>query len=126
MSKQEIFTSEEFEALTDYQKGYVVYMMGSCDDQPNVPETYECDTKEYADGEFWAMLDVTDSEGQIKADILELDLYMGWHHEIIAELEKEGVTTESQARTAIKGASLRKLGDVGKSIRNTSSKTPRG
>ena len=60
-----ILTKEEFDNLTPYLKGFAVYMMGSREDQPNVPETYipnEAEKEEYEKGNFKAMLNVMDCE----------------------------------------------------------------
>jgi hypothetical protein len=61
--KQKPITAEEFEAASDFNKGYVVYMVGARKDQPNVPKKYDCDSEEYRRGQRQAMIDVMDSEG---------------------------------------------------------------
>lgn len=61
-------TQAQFDALTPYQRGYAVYMLGSRSDEPNVPEE-KCpypagspDAAEWDSGQFQAMLTAQDSE----------------------------------------------------------------
>lgn len=59
-------TAEAFTRLSPWEKGYIVYMIGMKDDQPNVPEIYEPTTNEiaeYESGKFAAVLAVIDTEG---------------------------------------------------------------
>jgi hypothetical protein len=58
-------TPEQFDALTPWEKGYVVYMCGDRDDEPNVPSEYRPaseDAHQYDAGQFAAVLQVQDSE----------------------------------------------------------------
>ncbi len=61
-------TAAEFAALNPRQRGYVVYMCGSRDDEPYVPNEqnpYERGTLEWADwdcGAMQAMLEVQDAD----------------------------------------------------------------
>lgn len=60
-----VFSKQEFDAMSPYQKGYIVYMCGSRDDQPNIPEHYEpteAEKKEFERGQLKAVLDVQDGE----------------------------------------------------------------
>lgn len=60
-----VLSAEDFAMLSPYGKGYAVYMFGSREDQPNVPEEYEPseeDKAEFDRGQFQAVLDVQDSE----------------------------------------------------------------
>ncbi len=57
-------TSEEFEALSPREKGYVVYMRGAWKEQPNIPRHYkpnEEDKKEYEHGGRQAVIEVQDN-----------------------------------------------------------------
>lgn len=59
-------TAEQFDAFEPRTKGYVVYMCGSREDQPNVPETYKPapeDKAEYDAGASAAYIAVLDVEG---------------------------------------------------------------
>lgn len=59
-----IFTAAGFNKLSARSKGYAVYMMGSREDQPDIPEEYEPspkDKEEYERGQFAAMLEAQDS-----------------------------------------------------------------
>ncbi len=59
-------TSDEFLALSPWQRGYAVYMMGEIDDEPNVPNEscpYCSDTaqaEEWYEGQRMAVLDAQD------------------------------------------------------------------
>jgi hypothetical protein len=46
-----------------YDKGYAVYMFGERIDQPNIPSSYDSDSKEYAAGMHQAYIDILDIEG---------------------------------------------------------------
>ena len=60
----DVFSKEDFESMTPYQKGYAVYMFGYNGDQPNVPKDYHPQTQKeirgYQDGEFAAILEAQD------------------------------------------------------------------
>ena len=62
-----MMTKEEFDDLSPHSRGYVVYMAGERDDQPNVPNEenpYEEGTKEYEEwdkGAMAAVIEVQDS-----------------------------------------------------------------
>lgn len=74
-----ILSKEEFDNLTPYLKGYAVYMMGSREDQPNVPENYspsETEKEEYEKGNFKAMLNVMDEEDMVEKVIIN-DVFQG-------------------------------------------------
>jgi len=47
-----MLTKEEFEALSPRDRGYAVYMAGSRDDQPNIPD----ESNPYPDGSIKAAL----------------------------------------------------------------------
>ncbi len=61
-------TSAEFLALSPWQRGYAVYMMGERDDEPNVPDEscpYCVDTaqaEEWHEGQRMAVLDAQDGD----------------------------------------------------------------
>lgn len=63
-----MLTKEEFEALSPRQRGYVVYMYGDRDDQPNVPSEScpyppgSVEWEQYAQGMMTAVLEVQDME----------------------------------------------------------------
>ena len=55
-----------FESLSPYAKGYVVYMCGCLDSEPNIPKKYkasEVDLSEYKRGEMKAIIEIIDVEG---------------------------------------------------------------
>lgn len=59
-------TAQQFSSLSAYEKGFTVYMCGSCKDQPNVPEEYKPaaeDREEYKAGQHTAITAVVDVEG---------------------------------------------------------------
>lgn len=62
----EIISKEEFESATPFIKGYLVYMFGSRQDQPNIPEVYKCENPyeqyQYNQGERHAILLVQDMD----------------------------------------------------------------
>ena len=66
--KKQVLTAAEFAALEPYQRGYIVYMFGARDDQPNVPDEknpYEADSAEakaWDRGAVVACRDVQDME----------------------------------------------------------------
>lgn len=61
-------TAERFAALSPRQRGFVVYMMGSRDDEPHVPDednpyqTGSVEAAEWDEGAFNAYLEVLDGE----------------------------------------------------------------
>lgn len=60
-----VFSKEEFDTATAWQKGYAVYMWGARKDQPNIPKTYkptEEEEKEFKSGGFAALLVVMETE----------------------------------------------------------------
>jgi hypothetical protein len=63
-----MITKEEFEGLSPRDRGYVVYMCGAREDEPNVPAEgciYPKDSedyKEYLAGQHEALLEVIDGE----------------------------------------------------------------
>jgi hypothetical protein len=65
---KEPITREAFLALSPRTRGYVAYMLGARDDEPNVPDEscpYPTGTeqaKEWDEGQFQAVLDAQDSE----------------------------------------------------------------
>lgn len=55
----------EFEALSAYEKGYAIYMLGNRGDEPHVPKTYEPrdgERVEYERGQQQATQDTQDGE----------------------------------------------------------------
>ncbi|KKL64718.1 hypothetical protein LCGC14_2162170 [marine sediment metagenome] len=61
---EQLITKEEFEALNLTAKGYLVYMRGNWDEQPNVPKGYEPTPEEleqYNHGQRIAIIEVQDS-----------------------------------------------------------------
>ena len=62
-------TKEDFEALQPHTRGYAVYMCGSRDDQPNVPDEknpYPEGSKEneqWANGAMAACIEAQESDG---------------------------------------------------------------
>jgi len=61
--RQPEITSDQFEEMSLYDKGYAVYMFGERIDQPNIPSSYDSDSKEYAAGMHQAYIDILDIEG---------------------------------------------------------------
>lgn len=60
-----VVTTQEFAALSAGAKGYAVYMLGSRDDQPNVPETYtptDGERADYAAGQMHAAIEAQEME----------------------------------------------------------------
>lgn len=61
-------TKEQFESLTPFDRGYMVYMCGERDDEPNVPNEknpYPAGSDswvEWIDGQFQAMISVQEME----------------------------------------------------------------
>jgi hypothetical protein len=61
-------TSAEFYKLKPLQRGYVVYMLGELDDEPNVPNesnpypARSADARAWDEGQRRAVLDVQDGE----------------------------------------------------------------
>lgn len=58
-------TPEQFDALTPWEKGYVVYLCGARDDEPNVPEEFHPspeDAEQYDAGQMAGVLFAQDSE----------------------------------------------------------------
>jgi|GEM_PF-5843948 len=59
-----MLTKEEFERLSPRDRGYAVYMLGSRDDQPNVPD----ESNPYQEGtEDWAQWNVGQQLGVLEA-----------------------------------------------------------
>ena len=62
-----MFTEAQFEAFLPFDRGYVVYMCGERDDQPNIPaETnpYDMGSNEYQeweDGQMAAVIETQDN-----------------------------------------------------------------
>ena len=59
-----MITAEEFEAMTVYNKGYVVYKFGHDKNEPNVPLSHsptKAEKEEYDRGQSMAMLDVAEA-----------------------------------------------------------------
>lgn len=62
----ETVSAELFARLSPFEKGYAVYMCGSREDQPNVPEKYQPapdEAEEYANGASLAVVHIMDVEG---------------------------------------------------------------
>lgn len=49
-----VYTKEEFEALDAFTRGYVVYMAGCRDDQPNIPDEENPYSKGSDDYDLWS------------------------------------------------------------------------
>jgi len=68
MSKTIAMTAAAFQTLPPRARGYVVYMLGSRDDQPNVPDesnpypVRSAEHSEWKDGAWSAYLEVLDGE----------------------------------------------------------------
>lgn len=61
-----VMTKEQFESLTPRERGYVVYLAGCRDDQPNIPDEanpYPRDTedaREWREGQIQAVIETQD------------------------------------------------------------------
>lgn len=65
MTKTKIITADEFRLLSPFNRGYTVYMCGTCNDQPNVPDEqnpYIPNTPAYKRWEEGAMLAVREAQ----------------------------------------------------------------
>lgn len=65
-STPEPMTREEFEALPALSRGYIVYMLGARDDQPNVPDEQNPYPTGTPERDLW-------EQGQVRASIEVLD-----------------------------------------------------
>lgn len=63
-ANEQLITKEEFEALNPTAKGYLVYMRGNWNEQPNVPKEYKPtpeELEEYNYGQRIAVIEVQDN-----------------------------------------------------------------